>query len=306
MQLSMQNDLCKAATDIAKGAGDILSKAYTQFEKTISTKSTAIDLVTQTDKRSETFIVEEIRKHFPTHAVLAEESGELASDGPYRWVVDPLDGTVNFAHRLPWFCVIIAVQEQVSPEKFETKIGVTYDPLRGELFCARKGHGATLNDQPIRVSETTRLIDAIGATGFMYDRLARDDDNHQEFCRLNLLTQGIRRMGSAGLDLVSLACGRFDFFWEYGLNPWDAAAGLLTVEEAGGVATDLLGKPADLFGPHLAASNRHLHQPLLAALLSSKNYVPASREGLAAFLPEELLPLIRQTRKTNVSTQDTL
>ena len=283
----MSVELLTAASEIARGAGAILARAYREASGRVRSKSTLIDLVTDTDRESEDHVLGEIHARYPGHAVLAEESGAGDVSADVRWVIDPLDGTVNFAHRLPVFCVLIAVQERRAGI-WHTVAGVTYDPLQDELFTAADGQGAALNGRPIRVSGAARLIDAIGATGFMYDRLFRQDDNHREFARINLLTQGVRRLGSAGLDLAYVACGRLDFNWEYGLNPWDVAAGLLTVREAGGTVTAVDGSAAGDTEGNVAASNGHIHDALLRALVSAHQHPIGSREGLAEHLPEEL------------------
>ncbi|HET6345315.1 MAG TPA: inositol monophosphatase family protein, partial [Myxococcota bacterium] len=229
-----------------------------------------------------------IRRSHPDHAILAEESGAHASAGPYRWVIDPLDGTVNFAHGVPHWCVLIAVQERLADGAYATVCGVTWDPLRREEFVAVRGGGARLNDAPVRVSKAGRLIDSTSATGFGYDRLLRPDDNHAEFCRMNLLSQGVRRFGSAGLDLAYVACGRFDFYWEYRLNPWDLSPGVLLVEEAGGRVTDLQGAPGAAPEGTLLGSNGLLHDACLAALASARTAPINSRVGLVPHLPPEL------------------
>jgi len=289
----MSVELLAAASEIARGAGVIVEKAYGEVTSRVRSKSTIIDLVTDTDRESEEYILGEIGRRFPDHAVLAEESGAGELEADIRWVIDPLDGTVNFAHRLQVFCVLIAVQER-RDGAWHTITGVTYDPLRDELFAAAEGEGATLNGRPIRVSSAARLIDAIGATGFLYDRLFREDDNHREFARVNLLTQGVRRLGSAGLDLAYVACGRLDFSWEYGLNAWDVAAGMLTVREAGGTITAFDGGVAEVADGSVVATNGHVHEPLLRALASSRDYEIGSREGLADHLPADVAQRLRQ------------
>jgi myo-inositol-1(or 4)-monophosphatase len=276
-----------AATGIARGAGTILAAAYQKAAGRVQTKSTAIDLVTDADRESEEYILGEIRRRYPDHAVLAEESGANGAEAEVRWVIDPLDGTVNFAHRLPAFCVLIAVQERHAGG-WHNVVSVTHNPLADELFAAADGVGATLNGEPLRVSSSPRLIDAIGATGFQYDRLFRREDNHREFVRMNLLTQGVRRIGSAGLDLAYVACGRLDFMWEYGLRPWDVSAGILLVAEAGGTVTSFDGGDAERSDGNVVATNGHLHEALLAALASAHDQRIDSRDGLEDHLPEDV------------------
>jgi myo-inositol-1(or 4)-monophosphatase len=290
------NEILQAAVEIARGAGKLLADAYSRGDSAVGHKSTLIDLVTDADKAAEAYILQAIRKRFPDHAVLAEESGTVVSDGPWRWIVDPLDGTVNFAHGIPHFAVLLAAQERRAHGDFDTVVGVTFDPLREELFTTARGQGATLNGRTSRVSATPRLIDSIGATGFMYDRLFRAADNHPEFCRLNLLTQGVRRTGSAGLDLAYVACGRFDFFWEYSLNPWDLAGGALMLTEAGGRITNLGDAGLDIFRGQVLASNGLLHESADRALASCKGLPTGSREGLELFLPPELVEEIARKR----------
>ena len=280
------HDLRDAAVAIARGAGHILVEAYRGASR-VQHKG-AVDLVTDADHASEAHVVAEIRRRFPGHAILAEESGAAAGEGRWRWIIDPLDGTTNFAHRIPHFAVLIAVEEQLEGGGAATRVAVTLDPLRDELFVAVAGQGATLGGAPVRVSTTPRLIDSVLSTGFSYRRLTNTDDNHAEFCRLNLLTQGVRRFGSAGLDLAYVACGRYDGFWEHGLSAWDHAGGGLLVTEAGGRVSDLVGGRAGLDAPAIAATNGTLHDDLMAALASARARPIGSREGLDPFLPPEL------------------
>jgi myo-inositol-1(or 4)-monophosphatase len=286
-------ELTRSAIDVARGAGRLLAEAYGRTLQ-ISHKG-AVDLVTDADHAAEDFILAELERRYPDHPVLSEEAGARAAEGPYRWVIDPLDGTVNFAHGLPHFAVLAAVQARLPEGRFETIAAVTFDPLRDELFVAEKGAGATLNGAPIRVSETSRLIDAVLATGFNYDRLFRLDDNQAEFCRLNLLTQGVRRNGSAGLDLAYVACGRLDGLWEYRLNPWDVAGGCLLVTEAQGRVGALEGGPLESAHPSVVASNGRLHTTLLEAIASARRLPANSRDGLEAFLPPEVAARLART-----------
>ncbi len=291
------SELCAAACEIARGAGAILREAF--GKRTTVTHKGAIDLVTDADRASEAFILAQIKRRFPDHDVLAEEGGGHDLGASYRWVVDPLDGTTNFAHALPHFAVLIAVQERAPQGALHPVAAATYDPLRDEMFAASRDGGATLNGRAIRVSATTRLIDATLTTGFAYDRLFRSDDNHAEFCRLNLLSQGVRRLGAAGLDLAYVACGRVDAFWEYHLHEWDLAGGILLVEEAGGTVTTLAGDDAVAGDRSLAASNGVLHTPLLAALHSARQAPINSRQDLAPHLPPEVAAeLSKQVRES--------
>jgi len=280
------HELRDAAVVIARGAGRLVVEAY-RGATSVQHKG-VVDLVTDADRASEAHVVGEITRRFPDHAILAEESGEAAGQGRWRWIVDPLDGTTNFAHRVPHFAVLIAVEERLAGGGAAVRVAVTLDPLKDELFVAVAGEGTTLNGVPVRVSTAGRLIDSAVATGFSYRRLASTDDNHAEFCRLNLVTQGVRRFGSAGIDLAYVACGRFEGFWEHGLSPWDVAGGELLVTEAGGMVTGLAGEAVTLDAPAIAASNGILHTDLLAALASARAHPIGSRAGLDPLLPAEL------------------
>ena len=217
------------AIETARDAGRVLLEKFGRIETV--TKKGDINLVTEADLASEALIVERIRSYYPRHSILAEESGEAVvtgGDGENKWIIDPLDGTTNYAHGYPCFCVTLALEH-----KGEVAIGVTYDPTRDELFAAEKGRGATLNGKPIRVSTTDDIGNALLVTGFPYDIKHRG-----QFARhltdFLLSSRGVRRDGSAAIDMAYVACGRFDGFWEEGLNPWDVAAGKLLIEEAGG------------------------------------------------------------------------
>ncbi len=246
------------AIAIARDAGALLREAFAH-PLAIRYKG-EIDLVTDADKASERAIVEAIGRRFPGHAVLAEEGGGQG-DAEWRWVIDPLDGTTNFAHRYPFFCVSIALEHRGAPH-----LGVVYDPLRDECFAAMRGHGATLNGAPIAVSRVDRLERALAATGFPYDVHERPEETLRFFAPFLSRVQGVRRDGSAALNLAYLACGRFDLFWETKLHAWDVAAATLIVEEAGGRVTDFAGGPSPKDGFEVAASNRVLHDALLAVL----------------------------------------
>ncbi len=221
-----------------------------------------VDLVTEVDLQCEAAIRAVLARRCPGEPVLAEEGGGAAG-GAARWIVDPLDGTTNYAHGYPAFCVSIAWEAAG-----EVRLGVVLDPLRRELFSAAAGQGARLDGGPVRVSAVAELGGALLATGFPYDR-GRRPRNYREFQTLTQTTQGVRRGGSAALDLAYVACGRLDGFWEPGLQPWDLAAGTLLVREAGGQVSDLTGGPLRLEGGDVVASNGHLHAPLLAGLAAA-------------------------------------
>jgi len=227
---------------LARHAGEILRGGYGQ-EHTIRHKGVT-DLVTEIDQHSEDLIIQAIRQTYPDHRIVTEESGSLNGDKDHCWYIDPLDGTLNYAHGLPLFCVSLAFTEQQ-----ETVLGVVYDPMKDECFCAERGRGAWLNGQPIHVSDTPDLIHSLLATGFPYDQWESPFNNLEFFNRFSRRTQGVRRLGSAALDLCYVASGRLDGFWEISLQAWDIAAGGLIVQEAGGVVSQLFGQPHRLSPP---------------------------------------------------------
>jgi len=241
----------------ALAEGGRVVKRYAQKGFDISFKGVA-NVVTTADKESEKIILKTIRSVFPHHGFLMEESGERLSSSPHRWVIDPLDGTVNFAHGVPVCCVSIGVEREGEP-----LVGGVFNPFNGELFFAVKGNGATLNGRPIHVSKTKKMIDSLIATGFPYNRKlgqALYVKNVQKFIGT---TQGIRRLGAAALDMAYVACGRFDGYWETNIKPWDSAAGRLLVTEAGGTVTDFSGNPYTLADTsQTLASNGHLHKKM--------------------------------------------
>jgi myo-inositol-1(or 4)-monophosphatase len=213
-----------------------------------------INLVTEADRLSEALIVKRIRSSFPDHGILTEESPETANGSGFRWIIDPLDGTTNYAHGYPVFCVSIALELEGT-----IRLGAVYNPIMDELFIAEKGAGAFLNGRRLAISRTAELSRSLLATGFPYDLREDRNNNINYFEAMVLSSQAVRRVGAAALDLAYLAAGRFDGFWELKLMPWDMAAGWLLVEEAGGVVTDLLGAPFALPSPHILASNGLIH-----------------------------------------------
>jgi myo-inositol-1(or 4)-monophosphatase len=259
--VSEQRDTLELARRLAREAGKIQRERYeTSFA--VDTKSTSIDLVTEVDHACEELIVGALQRERPDDAILAEEGrGGDRRDARWRWIVDPLDGTTNFAHGYPRFCVSIGVEE-----RGERSVGVVYDPLLDEEYCALRGGGATLNGRRLRVSERTELGEALVATGFAYDVRRSPRDNVDHFVSVVKRARAVRRDGSAALDLCYVAAGRFDGFWELRLHPWDVAAGLLMVEEAGGVASDVAGGPAPRSGREVVATNGRIHAELLAVL----------------------------------------
>jgi myo-inositol-1(or 4)-monophosphatase len=226
----------------------------------ISYKKGFTDLVTDVDKKCEEIIISRIGREFPDHSILAEESGEHSATGVFKWVIDPIDGTTNYTHAFPFFCTSIGVMFDGA-----VKVGVVYDPSRDELFIAEEKNGAFLNDKQIRVSRAEKVQDSLVATGFAYD-IESKIANIDKFKRILENAQALRRAGSAALDLCYVACGRFDGFWEFQLNPWDTAAGQLIVAEAGGIVTLLNGEPFDIFQKEIVASNGKIHKEMLSLL----------------------------------------
>jgi myo-inositol-1(or 4)-monophosphatase len=250
------------AIQTARDAGRVLAEKFGRAIQ-ISNKGD-IDLVTEADLAAERLIVERVRSYHPRHAVLTEESGDVVALGgarsDYKWIVDPLDGTTNYAHGYPVFCVSIALEHEG-----RVVVGVVYDPLRDELFAAERGEGATLNGRRVRVSATDDLNRALLCTGFPYDVRERGDFA-RHFRNFIMSAQSVRRDGAAALDLAYVAAGRFDGFYEEGLRPWDVAAGVLLVEEAGGRVTHYDGRPFDHYHPPIAASNGLVHDAMLRVL----------------------------------------
>jgi myo-inositol-1(or 4)-monophosphatase len=248
------------ATETAREAGQLLLE---KFGRKINIyKKGDINLVTEADLASEKLIIERIASHYPKHAVLAEESGAAVLNGEsvWKWIIDPLDGTTNYAHGYPCFCVTLALEH-----KGEIVLGVTFDPTRDELFAAEKGNGATLNGRRISVSETESLSEALVVTGFPYDARERNDFA-RHFNDFTLKSRGIRRDGSAAIDMAYVACGRFDGFWEEGLHPWDVAAGVLLIEEAGGRVSYYDDSKFSIYKPPICASNGAIHSEMLEIL----------------------------------------
>jgi myo-inositol-1(or 4)-monophosphatase len=275
---SNHNDFVLVMAEIAREAGALLMGYFHQNVK-VEYKGDA-DLVTIADRNSEILIRERIKKNWPTHDVLGEEQGLVDTGSDYRWYVDPLDGTTNFAHGFPIFCVSMALEH-----KGKRIAGVVYDPTRNELFAAEQGSGAYLNQQRIQVSKTSTLAECLVATGFPSHKRHKNP-NIYFYHQITLRTHGVRRAGSAALDLCCVASGRFDGFWEFNLNPWDTAAGVLIVEEAGGKVTDFRGGPFQLNSRETLASNGKVH----GALVSEFAQIFAGR-GL------EPLPDVNEYRK---------
>ena len=266
---------------IAREAGALLM-GYFADHVTIEYKGD-VDLVTEADRASEKMIVERLRSRWPEHGIVGEEGARSGPDADYRWYVDPLDGTTNFAHGFPVFCVSIGLARKATPTSAhrlrsgqsspalvedpgendeQLEVGVLYDPTRDEMFSAERGHGATLNGKPIQVSKTKHLAQSILGTGFPSHKRHKNPNIHF-YHQITLRSHGLRRAGSAALDLANVACGRYDGFWEFNLNPWDTAAGVLLVQEAGGCVTRFDGSPFRLDSREVLATNGLIHQELI-------------------------------------------
>jgi myo-inositol-1(or 4)-monophosphatase len=250
------------ATEAALAGGAVL-QAYWGKLSSIQEKGRAGDLVTEADQLAEQAILQVLQRHLPDHQILAEESGMSGNlDSAYLWAIDPLDGTTNYAHQYPFSASSVGLLHHGIPS-----VGVIFDPFHNELFRAAKGLGATRNRTPIQVSQTKELAKSLLVTGFAYDRRETPDNNYAEFCQLTHLTQGVRRGGAASVDLAYVACGRLDGFWERGLSPWDMAAGVVLVEEAGGQVTAYDQSPFLLNSGRILATNGQIHDQLSQTLL---------------------------------------
>ncbi|HUK16081.1 MAG TPA: inositol monophosphatase family protein [Bryobacteraceae bacterium] len=248
----------ETAVEIAREAGALLAHF---FERRVAFETKGeFDLVTEADRASEKLVVERLRTHFPSHGIVAEEGGGHASPSEYCWFVDPLDGTTNFAHAFPVFNVTLGLARAG-----EIVTGVVYDPMRQEMFAAERGGGAYLNNRRIRVSSAKKISESLASTGFP-SRKRHHNINIHFYYQLAMASHGVRRTGSAAVDLAYVAAGRLDYFWEFGLKPWDMAAGILLVEEAGGRVTDMKGGPLSVTASdHLLADNGALHDEVLEA-----------------------------------------
>jgi myo-inositol-1(or 4)-monophosphatase len=252
---------------IARQAGEMLRAGLNKPHQ-VEYKS-AIDPVTEMDRKSETFIIEQIRKQFPDHAIITEESGYLAGEDGSCWYVDPLDGTSNYSHGLPIFSVSIAYAHEN-----QVQIGVIFDPMQDECFSAKRGKGAFMNERPLHVSDTSDLNRSLLVTGFPYDIRSAQETNLEHFSYFTLHSQAVRRLGSAALDLAYVAAGRLDGYWEISIHPWDIAAGSLLVEEAGGTVTNLQGE-SDYFKPPyaLVAATPRIHDQILSGMQNGSGKV---------------------------------
>lgn len=246
------------AVRAARRAGRLLMASYGRLKRSQISMKSKNDFVTDLDKKSEALILSVIRRHFPQDTVQAEESGVTAGHGR-MWIIDPLDGTSNYIHQIPLFAISIGIMEGR-----RLHAGVIYDPLHDELFTAQKGTGAFLNGRPMRVSRVARLADALIATGIPFRARERFDEYLSSFQKISMASVGLRRGGSAALDMAYVACGRFDAFWELDLSPWDIAAGTVLVEEAGGRVSDVQGRADFLESGDTLATNGRIHPELAA------------------------------------------
>jgi len=248
------------AVEVARAAGDLLRRELLGPRR-ITYKGSPTNLVTEMDARAEALIIERLLAAFPGDAVLAEERGAQAGRSGRRWIIDPVDGTTNYAHGLPLYCVSIALEVAGRVE-----LGVAYDPSHDELWVAERGAGAYCNDARLAVSSAATLDESLLASGFPYDLRSNPDNNLEEYAAFSVRARGVRRLGSAVLYLAWVAAGRFDGYWELRLGAWDVAAAGLMVEEAGGRLTSLTGGPIDLDRPTVVASNGRIHDQMLAVL----------------------------------------
>ncbi|MFA4915132.1 MAG: inositol monophosphatase family protein [Syntrophales bacterium] len=258
-------DYRKFTIAIAREAGTVLKRMLNN-KHTTSYKG-EIDIVTEADRLSEDLLIGRIYERFPDHDILAEESKGTDKGSDFRWIIDPLDGTTNYAHGYPVFCVSIALEK-----KGEICLGVIYNPMLNEMFVAEKGKGAFLNGRRISVSGTAELSKSLLATGFPYDIRESENNNIAYFTAMAVSAQAIRRAGSAALDLAYVAAGRYDGFWELKLKPWDTAAAWLLLVEAGGVVTDIMGRDFCLSSPHILASNGKIHLDMMEVLKKTGIY----------------------------------
>ena len=257
--------------DLARQAGELLRQGHEDGASLVHTKQSTVDLVTATDLASERLIIDALRHEYPDHAVFGEESGQtLPASGPV-WVIDPLDGTTNFAHGFPVFSVSIALMVDGEP-----LLGVVHDPLRNDTYWAERGQGAWRNGQQLQVSETAELGSSLLATGFAYDRATNSDNNLAEFGYFMPKTRGVRRAGSAALDMCWVACGWLDGYWERGISVWDAAAAVLLIREAGGLACTYSGHAWQPGDRNVLASNgvQSMHEALLSGLRDARAGLP--------------------------------
>jgi len=265
----MADPFLEVAVDAARRAGALLLDRFGSLRQ-IRYKGSPSNLVTEMDREAEALIVDCIRSRFPDHAILAEEGGAQPGSASHRWIVDPLDGTTNYAHGMPIFAVSIALEVECS-----VQVGVVFDPSRDECFTAIRGGGALLNGHPLRVSDTPTLDESLLSTGYPYDIRKTRENNLAEHAAFMIRCRSVREMGSAAINLALVAAGRLDAFWELTLGPWDVAAGCLMVEEAGGRVTNPAGGPLDLGAPSVVASNGRIHGEMLDTLRAARGQPPS-------------------------------
>jgi myo-inositol-1(or 4)-monophosphatase len=261
--MTERNSFLPFMVSLAHDSGRILTKYYQRIKK-IERKLNA-GIVTEADKLSEKLLMKSILKKFPNSSIITEESGEFLKRSDLCWVLDPLDGTTNYAHGFPWFCVSIGLLKEGKPQA-----GVIWNPISKELFSAEKGRGATLNGKRIKVSKTKELRDALLGTGFYYTKGVELKEEMEIFTRMNEFALGVRRPGSAALDMAYVACGRYEAFWERRLSPWDVAAGFVLVSEAGGTVSNYMGDPTTIFDREVVASNGFIHNRITKIIRKSK------------------------------------
>ena len=253
----MKDQLKKTLLGCLREGGRIIRKGYGRSHRI--RKKSPVSLVTEIDLEADHKVRALVRKNFPDHQFLTEELKAVENDSPYRWIIDPLDGTTNFAHEIPFCCISIGLEFNK-----DIILGGVYNPILEELFFAEKGKGSTLNGRKIRVSKAKNLIDSLLVTGFPYDRQEKAGFYVKFFQAFLEKCQGVRRLGAAAMDLAYVACGRFEAYWEFNLKPWDMAAGMLIVQEAGGQVTDFHGSPIDVSHPYqILSSNGRIHSTLL-------------------------------------------
>jgi myo-inositol-1(or 4)-monophosphatase len=279
-----ENNFVPRIQEIAREAGELLMQYFGKVE--IEYKGD-VDLVTKADRDAEKLIVERVRALWPAHDITGEEGTHTLTGSDYRWYIDPLDGTTNFAHGYPVFCVSIAVEKVGAPGKEGERVaGVVFDPTRNEMFSAENGSGAELNGRKMHVSKTATLGESLIATGFPSKKRHKNPNIHF-YHQITMRTHGIRRAGSAALDLAYVACGRFDGYWEFNLNPWDTAAGVLLVQEAGGTVSQMWSERFEIASREVVASNTILHPELLREL-----------QGVLEGRDLEELPDVRELART--------
>jgi myo-inositol-1(or 4)-monophosphatase len=264
----MAEPFLEVAVDAARRAGALLLDRFGSLRQ-VRYKGSPSNLVTEMDRQAEALVIDLLHSRFPDHAILAEEGGARPGSSTHRWIVDPLDGTTNYAHGMPFFAVSIALEIEGA-----VQLGVVFDPNRDECFTVVRGEGAFLNDQPLRVSHTPTLDESLLSTGYPYDIRRTRENNLAEHAAFMVRCRSVREMGSAAINLALVATGRLDGFWELVLGPWDVAAGCLMVEEAGGRVTNPAGGPVDLGRPSVVASNGRIHDEMLATLREVRAQAP--------------------------------